>query len=86
MGLVMNILFAGIVTYNPDIDILNINIKSIRGQLETVIIVDNGSKNFEEIERLAGEHNIQIISNQKNFGIAAALRSEERRVGKECRL
>lgn len=73
MGLVMKILFAGIVTYNPDIDILNINIKSIRGQLETVIIVDNGSKNFEEIERLAGEHNIQIISNQKNFGIAAAL-------------
>ncbi len=69
----MDKLFAGIVTYNPDIHTLNSNIESITKQLKTVVIVDNGSQNIKRIEQLALEYNVQVIKNKKNLGIATAL-------------
>lgn len=42
-------LFAGIVTFNPDIELLRKNIEAICAQVDLVIIVDNGSRNLEDI-------------------------------------
>lgn len=62
---------AGIVTYNPDLDKLKRNIDAVRGQVDTVYIFDNGSKNIDDIIRLAGS--CKVIQSKKNVGIALAL-------------
>lgn len=36
---------AGIVTYNPDIQLLKQNIQSIQPQVQSIFIYDNGSSN-----------------------------------------
>mgnify|MGYP000054831883 CR=1 FL=1 len=70
-----NDICAGIVTYNPEIFRLQENINSIKNQVSKIIIVDNGSKNYNELEKCISEcHvNYEIINNKKNLGIAKAL-------------
>lgn len=75
-------IFAGIVTYNPDIDLLKKNLAAIKKQLEEVVIVDNYSDNVEDVRILANQYNCQIVENNKNRGIAAAL-NQIFRVGKK---
>lgn len=66
--------YAGIVTFNPDIEVLLNNIKSIYDQIKKIVIIDNGSKNIEQIEKaLFGYSKIELIENGKNLGIATAL-------------
>lgn len=66
--------FAGIVTYNPDIDRLRQNIEAINRQVDKVVIVDNNSKNIELIINLVDKYcNASIIRNDSNLGIAKAL-------------
>jgi len=67
---------VGIVTYNPDIERLNDNIKAIILQIENVIIVDNGSNNINMIHKCIDPYKdkIKIITFNKNKGIASALR------------
>lgn len=60
---------AGIVTFNPDVELLKSNINSIKDQVCEIIIVDNGSKNINQF----AETNIKMIRNAENIGIAAAL-------------
>lgn len=64
---------AGIVTYNPDLKRLKENLRSIEGQVDDSIIVDNASSNVSEIEELANRFNAQIIKFPENKGIAVAL-------------
>lgn len=65
---------AGIVTYNPNLERLEKNIKSIIEQVDYIIIVDNHSKNINEIEELIKNfEKCEIIKNQENCGIALAL-------------
>lgn len=65
---------AGIVTYDPDIVRLKENIDSVISQVQEIYIVDNGSKNIEEIEHLLKEYSgIRLIENGCNEGIAGAL-------------
>lgn len=64
---------AGIVTYNPDLKRLKENLRSIEGQVDDSIIVDNASSNVSEIEELANRFNAQIIKLPENKGIAVAL-------------
>lgn len=65
---------VGIVTYNPDINRLKLNLDSIYRQTQAVVIIDNGSENYKDINHLASVYkNINIIRNEKNRGIAAAL-------------
>ena len=66
-------LFAGIVTFNPDIELLRKNIEAICAQVDLVIIVDNGSRNLEDIRPLADAHHCKLIPNAQNEGIATAL-------------
>lgn len=66
---------AGIVTYNPETERLRQNIEAvIRNEIQTIVIVDNGSNNTDEICRLIEQFpEINIIKNQENKGIAFAL-------------
>ena len=38
---------AGIVLYNPEIDLLKKNIEAIADQVDCIYLFDNGSKNHE---------------------------------------
>lgn len=70
----INEIYAGIVSYNPNIDRLNQNLKSVTGQVSEVIIIDNGSKNVLKIEKLLKYYNnVSLLCLNNNFGIAYAL-------------
>jgi len=64
---------GGIVVFNPDIARLIENISSIRYQVDEIILIDNGSQNILEIEKIDMVKNIKIIKNGSNKGIAFAL-------------
>lgn len=64
---------AGIVTFNPDKNELDCNIVSIIDQVDSVIVVDNGSNNVEMIETLCQQYHAILLKNPKNKGIAKAL-------------
>lgn len=66
--------FAGIVTYNPQIERLKNNITAICDQVITLVIVDNGSANVSEVKNLVDDFpNTILIQNEDNKGIARAL-------------
>lgn len=65
---------AGIVTYNPEIERLQENIKAILPQVDYLIIVDNASQNKADwIEIVHAIEKVTIIENIENKGIATAL-------------
>ena len=67
---------AGIVSYNPDIKRFKENIDSILSQVDKLIIIENGSKDSEEIIKIIksyDENRIKLVVNSKNMGIAKAL-------------
>lgn len=65
---------AGIVLFNPDIVRLKENIDAINSQVETIILVDNGSENENEITSFLESYKSLIyIRNNENVGIAKAL-------------
>lgn len=65
---------AGIVTYNPNIGLLQDNINALINQVDYIFVVDNGSKNTKELELTIGEnHKVSLYLNNKNYGIAQAL-------------
>lgn len=79
----MNVV-AGIVTYNPDIEILRKCIKSTWNQVEKIFIIDNASDNQFIISTLTQEyHNVELIINEENLGIAKALNQIVRAAIKE---
>lgn len=70
----MNLICAGVVLYNPDIDRLRKNLESIINQVSIVLLQDNGSSNIKEIEELIKPwQNVKLINNPVNKGIAWAL-------------
>ena len=77
---------AGIVTYNPQINLLSSCITAIRSQVDHVVIIDNGSNNSRDIDDLKNYcDNISVVYNNNNEGIAKALNqigSEAKRL--EC--
>ena len=67
-----DIITAGIVTFNPDLDRLKENIDAILPQVDNVIIFDNGSNNQAGIEETY-HNDVAFIKSDNNCGIAAAL-------------
>lgn len=64
---------AVIVTFNPDLALLEKNIRAIRPQVTKIILVDNGSKNISNIQLLISElEDVSCLSLRENTGIAAA--------------
>lgn len=66
---------AGITLFNPDIEILGKNIAAIVNQVDGLVCVDNGSKNFDEIQQkvLSKFPTVVVEKNSENLGIAKAL-------------
>ena len=65
---------AGIVTFNPDIDRLRLNLDAVTAQVNKLIIIDNHSGNVNDIKQAIGDyHNVFLVPNEDNFGIAKAL-------------
>lgn len=70
----IDIISAGIVLYNPNIERLEENIKNIYPQVRKLFLVDNNSENFREIIKvIEGYSKITLIRNNENYGIAKAL-------------
>lgn len=68
------LIYAGIVSYNPDMVRLRDNINAIYSQVDKLIIVDNKSENLNDIEYFVEKYeNIILIKNNDNLGIAKAL-------------
>lgn len=68
-------IITGIITYNPNLNILKQNIISIANQCSKIVIVDNASKNITAIKEFVKNYDkkIEIICNSTNRGIAEAL-------------
>lgn len=68
---------AGIIIYNPNIDKLNNMTEALAKKVDKIYLVDNASKNREEIDRFydkaKSDNNLFLIRNKKNKGVAAAL-------------
>lgn len=68
------VITAGIVTYNPEIERLEKNIKGIVNQVDKLFIFDNGSNNSSDIECMYKKFQgkIALIMSNENVGIATA--------------
>lgn len=68
-----SIILAGIVLYNPNTQRLQENIEAIIPQVDSIVIVDNGSTESLYNNILETFDHISYIRNEKNMGIAYAL-------------
>lgn len=68
-------IYAGIITYNPDIEKLRSNIVAIEPQVDGLVLVDNGSDNLSDIKNLIVTYGdkVSVIENQSNKGVAYGL-------------
>ena len=79
---------AVVVTFHPEAEVLA-NLAEVRPQIETLIVVDNGSSGTE-LELLRGaawSMGFELIENGENLGVATALNVGVRRalaLGAEC--
>ena len=64
---------AGIVLYNPETDRLQENIDAIYQQVDTVLLIENGSSNTDYKKQLKRYDNLLWIDNHASMGIAYAL-------------
>lgn len=65
---------CGIVSFNPNLNLLKRNIEAIQSQVSDIFIVDNGSSNATEVRNLTLSYpSAHLIENKTNTGIAAAL-------------
>lgn len=74
------IIFAGIVTYNPNVNRLFQCIRSIKDSVARVLIFDNASMNISEIETMVkhksnGFNNVTLLKSETNIGLASALQT-----------
>ena len=68
-------ILAGITLFNPDIPVLKKNIESLLGQVDVLVLVDNGSSEIRTWESEIRESypDVCLIQNGENKGIAVAL-------------
>jgi rhamnosyltransferase len=65
---------VAVATYNPNISLLEKNLRALASQFENIFVVDDGSKNATEVRRLAEKiGGIDFLDLKENFGIATAL-------------
>ena len=65
-------IWAGIVSYNPDMARLRENVAAVAPQVDQLLIFDNGSENVKEVEEAFGSF-VRIICSTENLGMAKAL-------------
>lgn len=69
-----NRVVAVVVTYNPNLALLEKCLASIKDQVCKIIIVDNASKNIENIIALSKKYRCDFIENGFNAGVPYALK------------
>lgn len=63
-------IIAIVVTYNPDIPLLDREYESLVNQVTCIVYIDNGSKNKREIEEWSrNKQRIQLLFNTENKGL-----------------
>jgi len=77
MATVLENVLAVVVTYHPDAG-LDRRLEALRGQVGSVLVVDNGSPNIGDIEAMARAAGCRLIANAANLGVAAALNAAAR--------
>lgn len=65
---------AVIVSYNPEVIVFSRQLKSLVGEVDCIVVVDNDSKNIDEIR-----HQIDVI--KKSFGLKIYFTSNESNIG-----
>lgn len=66
--------FAGVVTYNPDLGELRACVESVIPQVSEVLLYDNGSDNAGEVAALVDSMpHVSLLSSNRNAGLAVAL-------------
>jgi rhamnosyltransferase len=72
--MISNSVCAVVVTYHPADDVLE-NLKKVREQVQTLVVVDNGSSEQElaTLRRASSDLVFHLVENGENLGIAAAL-------------
>lgn len=67
-------IYAGIVTFEPDLPRLRENLSAIQHQVDAVVVWDNGSRNISEIRDLVAVfERTALLESSENTGIAGAL-------------
>lgn len=70
-------IIAGIITYNPDLERLEVNINAILREVDKLVLIDNDSTNIFDINQLMVNYpTIEVIRNLENKGVAKALNQE----------
>lgn len=65
---------AGIVTYNPDLELFLKCLNAIKPQVNKVFIFDNASTNSDQLRNLIdNDEKVKVFFNKENNGIARAL-------------
>lgn len=64
-----NSIIAGIILYNPDLKRLQLNVDAIKNNVDSILLIDNNSKNISEIHDFAIKQGIKLIQNKKNEGL-----------------
>ena len=64
---------ATITTYNPDIELLSKNIDAVINQVDKLLVYENDSRNRSEVVELCDKKGVEIILNDKNYGVAGPL-------------
>jgi len=64
---------AGVVLHNPELDLLRQNLDAISPQVQTIIAIDNGSNNLDEVRAALVDLPIHWVVNDVNQGLAKAL-------------
>ncbi|WP_316833815.1 glycosyltransferase family 2 protein [Pedobacter nutrimenti] len=73
-----HLICAVIVTFNPDLDLFLRQLMSLVKQVDLIIVVDNDSKNIDQIELLLNSDNLKdilkscLLKNASNVGLGKA--------------
>ncbi|MBF9195351.1 glycosyltransferase family 2 protein [Microvirga terrestris] len=65
-------IFAVAITYHPDASMLTKVLHAIASQVQGIVVIDNGSRNAEEVCSIASALGVQVVANKQNLGIAKA--------------
>lgn len=64
---------ATITTYNPEIELLGKNIDAVIGQVDKLLVYENDSANRQNVVELCNAKGVEVILNDKNYGVAGPL-------------
>lgn len=75
-------IFACIVTYEPDVELLNANVAAVLDQVEGVVLVDNASSNLLSFLQTI-DPRVDVLRQPQNQGLSRAMNAAVRRAQAE---